>query len=97
MSLYVSRLPTRACAPQRAGHSGVAACLAGMLLLVATALRDVSAEHAVGKQDGVTLLSAEQLEHRHLPRVAVIGAGIGGASAAYYLDQLLDGQVIIHV
>jgi len=70
--------------------------LVGMVLL-ASAARDVSAAHAAGKQAGATLLSAERLEHRHLPRVAVIGAGIGGATAAYYLNQLLDGQVNIHV
>ena len=31
------------------------------------------------------------------PRIAIIGAGIGGASTAYYLNKLLAGDAIIHV
>ena len=96
MSLFESRLPTRPRAPWWTDRSGGAACLVGMVLL-ASAFRVVSAEHAAGKHDEATLHSAEQLQHHHLPRVAVIGAGIGGATAAYYLNQLLDGQVNIHV
>jgi pyruvate/2-oxoglutarate dehydrogenase complex dihydrolipoamide dehydrogenase (E3) component len=56
----------------------------------------VRAEEAVGVQSAQSL-SSEQLQHKHVPRVAVIGAGIGGASAAYFLNKLLDGQVNIHV
>jgi len=67
------------------------------MVLLASAMRGVSAAHAAGTHDGATLLGGEQLDHRHLPRVAVIGAGIGGATAAYYLNQLLDGHVNIHV
>lgn len=31
------------------------------------------------------------------PRIAIIGAGIGGASTAYFLNKLLAGHVTIHV
>ena len=33
----------------------------------------------------------------HLPSVAIIGAGIGGASTAYFLNQMFGGRVTIHV
>ena len=65
--------------------------------MVATAPRDAAAQRAADDQDAATVPSEQQLEHRHLPRVAVIGAGIGGATAAYYLNELLDGHVNIHV
>ena len=96
MNLFCGSLPTRMRGPGRKDRNRGASCLVGIVLLV-SAFGDISAEQAAGKQDEAALHSAEQLEHRHLPRVAVIGAGIGGASAAYYLNQLLDGEVNIHV
>ena len=33
----------------------------------------------------------------HLPSVAIIGAGIGGASTAHFLNQMFGGRITIHV
>ena len=69
-----------------------AACLLGLLVLI-SGPHHAGAEEVTASQS----LSSEQLQHKHVPRVAIIGAGIGGASAAYFLNKLLDGQVNIHV
>ena len=90
-----SRSRSRICCQRRTEPARGVACLLGLLLVI-SGPHQARAAGVTGTDDARSLFS-EQLQHKRLPRVAVIGAGIGGASAAYFLNKLLEGQVNIHV
>lgn len=75
---------------RRAAITLLVLCFASQLVsAAAAAVRDSpSAQH------GRKLSSTGKAK---LPAVAIIGAGIGGASTAYFLNKMLGGRVIIHV
>ena len=75
---------------QRPWHQAAAAALC--LLCLASQLGPAE---AAAPEGGAAPLNGSA--PFRIPRVAVIGAGIGGASTAYFLNKLFDGHVTIHV
>lgn len=82
----------------RAAHRSLCAalCLLGLVLQLGSAAATAAAEGQTDQLNGTVSGSGSGGRARR-PRIAIIGAGIGGASTAYFLNKLLAGHVTLHV